>query len=169
MKYAELYCDGDIDILIPSLGINSIISPSVTDVNSIMPDVKKFMDKYHEQFPSGKVGLCTLQLPSMKGGFGSNYGASESALQYNYKRKVFALNEAYIKLASEEGYRDFVFVINVCAEFDSEHAYPKTEKKVNLRSSEVEYIETNAVHPEFLKKGMISDSIYRAVSAHIIT
>lgn len=163
--YANAYCDGNIDVIVCSLGINTIISRNSLDPSPATTAAKTFIDKFHEQFPSGKVGLCTIQMPSMKGGFGANYGASENSRQYAYKRRLFALNKAYIEMAQSAAYKDFVFLIDVCAEFDHEHAYPSEDKKVNLRSTETEKVETNAVHPVTTAKGMISDSIYRAVSA----
>ena len=105
------------------------------------------------------MGLC---VPSVTGGTGANYGAQlPYSDAYGITRFVFALNQAYEKLAHEEQYCDFVEFIQVSGQFDSDYNYPMAEKPVNTRSTRTELIGTNGVHPTLEGYMQIADAAFR--------
>ena len=168
--YADKYCNGRIDVLITSLGINSIfgLKQDLSFLDGILNDAKIFIRKYHEQFPNGKFGLSTIQMPSQNGGFAANYGASTSAIQRAYERNVFALNKAYQNLANEEEFSSYVYIIDNASQVDPDYSYPTEDKKVNMRTDITEKVGTNAVHFTAIGANMIADSVYRFISNIVV-
>ena len=168
--YADMYCDGHIDWIVVSLGINSIIGYTV-DIDTIdntVNQAKEFIRKYHEQFPTGKVGLCFIQIASQNGGFGYNYGASKTAWSKMYERKVFALNAVYQSLANEDEFKDYVCIVDCCSQLDADNIYPVASHPVNTRSTNKEEIGTNAVHFTQIGANQVADAIYRMFCANLM-
>ena len=165
-QYVNQYCNGKIDVMVISLGTNSIIGQnndfsSIKD--SIKTQIKTFIDKFHLQYPLAKVILCTLQKGSMNGGFGYNFGSAYNANSYIYQRKVYGLNKLYMEIAYEAGYKDFVSICDVSAEFDTIHLFPTIEKNVNNRSTIKETIGTNFGHPTIEGYLTMADSMFRTL------
>lgn len=167
-NYINTHCGGSIDVLAISLGINfivNIVNNNMSDIDSSLgSSVRTFLDKFHEQYPNAKVIIGTLQKASLLGGFGYNFGANEIADGDYYHRKLYALNKEYIKIASEDKYANFVYLANVNAEFDARHCYPQIDKKVNVRNSSTEKIDTNFGHLTESGYMMMSDSFYRCIT-----
>lgn len=167
-NYVNTHCGGSIDVLTISLGINfivNIVNNNMSDIDSSLgTNVRTFLDKFHEQYPNAKVIIGTLQKASLLGGFGYNFGANEIADGDYYHRKLYALNKEYIKIASEDKYATFVYLANVNAEFDARHCYPQIDKKVNVRNSSTEKIDTNFGHLTENGYMMMSDSFYRCIT-----
>ena len=167
-NYINTHCGGSIDVLAISLGINfivNIVNNNMSDIDSSLgSSVRTFLDKFHEQYPNAKVIIGTLQKASLLGGFGYNFGANEIADGDYYHRKLYALNKEYIKIASEDKYATFVYLANVNAEFDARHCYPQIDKKVNVRNSSTEKIDTNFGHLTESGYMMMSDSFYRCIT-----
>ena len=123
---------------------------------------KTFVDSLHEQYPSAKVKIMGLQIPSVNGGTGANYGANLPYCDdYGLTRFVLELNRCYEAWSQEDTYREYLEFINISGQFDSENNMPYAYKCVNTRSSVTEKIGTNGVHP--LTEGylQIADAVYR--------
>ena len=167
--YVDTYCDGHLEILCVQLGINSIIgsNPFSTDFeSSVLTEAKKFIDLVHEQLPNAHIYIATLPLPSQNGGLGDNYSASSAngsylTIAWNYK--VHKVNDLYRSLTKDENYNQFVSVIDVCSEIDSDNNYPWKNKAVNTRSKSTEIIGTNGVHPSNEGYWQIADVWFRAI------
>lgn len=123
---------------------------------------KAFVDILHRQYPQAQIKIMGLQIPSVHGGTGANYGAKLPYCDdYDLTRFVLELNRAYEAWTKEEAYRDYMEFINISGQFDSENNMPYTFKPVNTRSNITEKIGTNGVHP--LTEGylQIGDAVYR--------
>lgn len=169
--YINTFCEGNIDILAISLGINSIVD--LNDNNDIDYEatigagMKTFIDKFHTQYPNAKVLIATVQNGSFLGGFGYNFGAGNSADGNFYKNKLYKLNKMYIDVLTSSTYSSFVKVVDVCSEFDARHSYPNTDKGVNIRSNITEKVDNNFGHPNGVGYNLMADSFYRAISEYI--
>lgn len=166
-EYANKYCNGKIDIVVVHLGINSMFGLKEnlpTHLTNIMNTAKLFLDKYHEQYPNGKVVLLTPPKCSLNGGMAANYNATQTATEEIYNRQMLQYHKAYFDLVKEDGYKDWVVVANTSGEFDTPFGYPTTDKAVNNRVSITEKVGTNGVHPDANGYNMIADNVYRIVT-----
>lgn len=167
--YVDLYCDGHLEILCVQLGINSIIgaNPFTTDFSTtVLAKAKAFIDLVHSQLPETKIYIATLPLPSQNGGIGANYAAGNangSYLTASWNYKVHKVNDLYRSLLDDEDYKNFVSVIDVCSEMDSENNYPASDVAVNTRSATTEKRGTNGIHPFNDGYWQIADAWFRSI------
>jgi hypothetical protein len=131
---------------------------------ALVASAKTFLDKLHAQYPNAKVKLMGIQLPSLNGGMGANYGAGGGSYSevYGSVRTVFGINLAYQALANEAAYSDFVEFVNISGQFDSENNMPEVDAYVNTRSEKKEKLGTNGVHPATAGYYQIGDAAYRS-------
>ena len=149
-------------ILLGINGLTGMKNPAEEATAGVISQARKLIDILHEQCPETKVKIMGLCVPSVTGGTGANYGAQlPYSDAYGITRFVFALNQAYEKLAHEEQYCDFVEFIQVSGQFDSDYNYPMAEKPVNTRSTRTELIGTNGVHPTLEGYMQIADAAFR--------
>lgn len=165
VPYVDKYCDGQIDCVITLLSWNGQTAHR-TDFTSVITQIEKFADTLHSEYPQCKLKLCGIQVPSLNGGMGANYGATGSGYADTYGMVVTALNmnKAYQEFANRDEYKDFVEFVNVSAQFDSEYNMPKAEVAANSRNStNKEFIGTNGVHPDTSGYYQIADVLYRNI------
>ena len=160
-SYVDKYCEGNIDYLIAVLGINSVAQTFYSNktVETVIEEMKTLVDAVHNEFPSAKIMISTIQMPSQNGGFGASHNATYRAVKEDYERRAQNINAEYIKFASK--YSSFVSIINLNAEFDCDYLYPIKEVTANPRTTETEVIGTNSAHPTdngYLSEG---DCIFR--------
>lgn len=135
---------------------------TIEDNKNVIAQAKQFIDALHRDYPNAKVRIMGIQLPSLNGGTGANYGANGGyADTYGLVRGVFGLNLAYQEFANREEYKDFVEFVNVSTQFDSENNMPSTKVYVNTRSKKTEDRGTNGVHPTEEGYMQIADVAYR--------
>lgn len=135
---------------------------------SHITSAKLFIDKLHAQFPDAKIKVMGIQLPSLNGGMGTNYGASGGyADNYGNVRTVFGMNLAYQALSEDPLYKDYVDFINISGQFDSENNMPSALAPVNTRSTKTELLGNNGVHPDANGYNQIGDGAYRNMIAEI--
>ncbi len=147
---------GTIDGAVILLGWNQSFSPTTT-----VTAAKVLIDKLHTQYPSCKIKVVGLQLPSLNGGLGNNYLDDVNwSNAYEVSKRVWALNRAYENMCNESGYSGFCEYIDIAAVFDSENNGLETVKAVNLRNSKTEYIGTNGVHPATSGYYQIADAVF---------
>lgn len=162
-SYVDEYCEGNIDYFVCVLGINSIsqMFSSNKTVSTIIQEVKTLIDAVHDEFPSVKIMIATIPMPSQNGGAGASFNASYRAVKEDYERRAKNINTEYIKFALKDEYSSFVSIINLSAEFDCDYLYPTTEVAANPRTTEKEVIGTSSSHPStngYLSEG---DCIFR--------
>ena len=169
--YAQKYDIEKIDAVYILLGTNGVMSfENLNELcKNIVIDGKKLVDKIHRDFPDVKIKVMGYPIPSVNGGCGANYGAVlPHCDDYGAARFVMEMNLAYKEWAKEAEYRDFMEYVNISGQVDSDYAYPKTEKAVNIRSSYKEFLDTNGVHPTYEGYMQIADAVYRNV-AHLVS
>lgn len=166
--YATKYCNGQIDVVYTLLSWNGQ-SAHRTDFSSVTSAIKKFADALHSEFPNAKLKILGIQLPSLNGGVGANYGASGSGYSDQYGSVVTVLNQnkAYQDFANQDAYKSFVEFVNVSSQFDSEYNMPETTTPVNTRNSVTERRGTNGCHPSTNGYLQIGDIVYRNICATI--
>lgn len=164
IPYADEYCNGQIDAVYTLLSWNGQ-SPHRTDFSSVIDCIKIFADTLHSEFPSAKLKIMGVQVPSINGGMGANYGATGSGYADGYGMIETALNmnNAYQDFANTDEYSSFVEFINVSSQFDSENNMPQVAHAVNTRNTETEMRGTNGVHPTTSGYYQIGDIVYRNV------
>ena len=168
IPYANKYAEGKIDIVYTLLSWNGV-SAGMTDFSQIVGYAKKFADTLHAEFPNAKLKIMGIQVPSVNGGMGANYGATGRGYADGYGMVVTALNmnKAYQDFANESGYADFVEFVNVSSQFDTENNMPQASTMVNTRSSLTEKRGTNGVHPSNEGYMQIADVVYRNIVANL--
>ena len=127
---------------------------------------KELITKFKEAFPDIQVKIMGPGGHSLNGGMGHSYGSC-SPLNDWYEIMYYAheLELAYQEMCSQDEWKDFVEVINITGQFDSENAFPSKPKPVNTRSEVTEIIGTNGVHPTINGYLQIGDAVYRSVVA----
>jgi hypothetical protein len=163
IPYANAVAGGKIDVVYTLLSWNEQ-TPGRTDFTSVLNQIKIFADTLHAEFPNAKLKIMGVQVPSVRGGMGANYGATGTFYADGYGMVVTALNQndAYQEFANRPEYSGFVEFVNVSAEFDTEYNMPHAERAVNTRNTEVtEWVDTSGVHPDNNGYLSIGDVCYR--------
>lgn len=163
IPYANAVAGGKIDVVYTLLSWNGQ-TPGRTDFTSVLNQIKIFADTLHAEFPNAKLKIMGVQVPSVRGGMGANYGATGTSYGDGYGMVVTALNQndAYQEFANRPEYSDFVEFVNVSAEFDTEYNMPHADRAVNTRNTAVtEWVDTNGVHPDTNGYLSIGDVCYR--------
>ena len=162
IPYANAVADGNIDVVYALLSWNGQ-TPGKENFSDVITKIKIFADTLHSEFPNAKLKIMGIQVPSVNGGMGANYGAIGTSYADGYGMVVTALNQnkAYQDFANSEGYKDFVEFVNISAEFDTEYNMPYSEVNVNTRSTVKEKRGTNGVHPSTEGYYQIADTVFR--------
>lgn len=71
------------------------------------------------------------------------------------------LDLAYQAWCLEDGYKDFMEYINLSGQFDWEYNMPSEMRRVNSRSTILERVDWNGVHPSMDGYMQMADAIYR--------
>lgn len=162
IPYANEVSEGRIDVVYTLLTWNSHTAAE-TDFSSMLTEMKVFADTLHKEFPNAKLKIMGVQVPSVRGGMGANYGADGSGYADGYGMVVTALNmnKFYQEFANDEAYSSFVEFVNVSSQFDTDYMMPHNEKVVNTRSTVKEWMDTNGLHPSNEGYLQIGDVVYR--------
>ena len=162
IPYANKVSSGQIDVVYTLLTWNGHTAGR-TDFSSMLAQMKIFADTLHEEFPNAKLKIMGVQVPSVRGGMGANYGATGSGYADGYGMVVTALNmnKFYQEFANDEEYSSFVEFVNISSQFDTDYMMPHNEKVVNTRSTDKEWMDTNGVHPSNDGYLQIGDVVYR--------
>lgn len=161
-SYANRYCNGRLDVVYALLSWNGQ-TPFRTDFSGSIKEAKILFDHMRSVYPNVKIKLMGLQLPSLNGGMGANYGATGTGYSDTYGMVITALNmnRAFQEFAGEKGYADFVEFVNVSSQFDSENNMPEQDVPVNSRSAKTEKRGVNGVHPAQAGYFQIADAVFR--------
>ena len=134
-----------------------------TDFSDVIATAKLLIDHIHANYPQCKIKIMGIQVPSISGGMGANYGATGKGYADTFGMVVTALNmnRAYQDWCNEPAYKSFLEYTDVASQFDSENNMPEADKQVNTRSAKTEKIGTNGVHPATEGYYQIADVVYR--------
>lgn len=165
-NYVSKLGESGLDCVSILLGWNDI-HPEQTDFSAIRTNIVAILSALHNDYPQAKAVLMGLQVPSLNGGMGANYGASGGyADLYGMIRAVFNYNTFLRELSEEDDYSSFVHYADVACEFDSENNMPQASVQVNTRNSATEMRGTNGVHPSNDGQYQIADVAYRYIVAN---
>ena len=168
-SYVDKYLDGHVEYICILLGSNNVIgmNPYTGDVTGVLNQAKELITKIHAQLPNAIICVGTEPLKSQNGGTGTSYaasGASGSFLIPSWNYKFHKLNDAYRTLEEDETFSQYVKVIDLCAQTDSEYAFRYTEVDVNTRvTTDKERRGTDGVHPNNQGYWMMADAWFRAL------
>ena len=162
-RYLSNIGEDTVDCVVFLLGWNEM-SPDKKDFSTMQGYMETVINALHEQYPSAIVKILGLQLPSLNGGLGTNYGANGGyADKFGIIKAVFNYNDFLQGFADDEDYSPFVEFVDVASQFDSENNMPEAEVQVNTRNSKTEFRGTNGVHPANPGYMQIADVLYRAI------
>ena len=153
-----------IDYVYILLTWNGQYTPYNRDFSHFEPFIVEILKRLRQDYPGVKVRLIGIQSPSIDGGIAANYGASgfysdvfgEVTTAYNY-------DEYLEELCNKEEFKDYCRYIDMKAQFDVEYNMPSEMTKVNARSTVLEKLGTNGVHPTMSGYLQIGDVFYRAL------
>lgn len=167
-RYATDNCDGQIDVFCILLGINTLLfrDPFESYI-SLMLQIGNLLTLIHSQLPSAKIIVATEPCDSPYGGIGANYTANDSTGAYNafgFNYRVLNYDRQLIDYFEGNSTYDYVTIANAHTEFQCEYAFPTTEKAVNTRSTVMETLQNNGVHPNDSGYWQLSDAfVFRAL------
>ena len=168
INYANLYANGNIDVVYVFLTWNTPLSSWREDWTWFNAQIKIFADTLHSEFPNAKLKLMAVQLPSLKLMMPA-YGANGSGYADTYGMLVSAFNmqKAYQDWCNQDDYKNWCEFVSVASQFDSDYNMAYTEKDVNTRNStHKEAYASNGVHPSTNGYMQIADVVYRNIVAN---
>ncbi len=169
LTYAKKQGTSQIDLVYILLTWNGLYRPYDTEFNRHIDYAKYLIDKIHQAFPDAHVALLGIPICSVNGGIAANYGAKGPYSDtFGTISTAFHYNECLEQLVKEENYKDFCRYIDCKAQFDSEYNLPSIEKPVNIRSTIMERVGTNGVHPNMSGYLQLGDVFYRALVKDIV-
>lgn len=161
-QYVNTYMGGGCDAIYFLLTWNGI-SANQTDFTGMITTAKVLIDHIHTSFPNCKIKIMGIQVPSINGGMGANYGATGTSYAdaFGMAKTALNLNAAYQNWCNESAYNTFMEFVNISSQFDSENNMPESDVAVNTRSSKTEKRGTNGVHPDTPGYYQIGDIVFR--------
>ena len=130
-----------------------------------MSKASQLLKAIHEDFPNAKIICMGIQLSSITGGSGYNYGAKGGyADTWASAFYAFDYNKALEELITgDPELSTYCFYVDTKGQFDTRYNMPYTQVAVNTRSSVTEMRGTNGVHPSTNGYYQIGDAFYRAL------
>ena len=164
VQYANLYCDGAIDICIVFLSPYNDGHAGNESLNDIMEDIETFVNALRRDFPNCKIVLIPDIGVNVLNGIEYNWSLSNKQTTCSIRRILFRYAEMLNDYAKTI---DNCYIVNSMCEVDQDNAFPIGNRVVNYRSSDTEVIGTNGVHPTNTGYLMLADSVFRCL-CHII-
>lgn len=161
-QYVNTYMGGACDVIYFLLTWNGVTA-NQTNFSSMITTAKILIDHIHTNYANCKIKIMGIQVPSLNGGIGANYGAIGSGYADNFGMVKTALNmnTAYQNWCNESAYSSFCEFVNISSQFDSENNMPQADVAVNSRSVITEKRGTNGVHPDTSGYYQIADVVFR--------
>lgn len=129
-----------------------------------MNNATTLLRKIHEGMPEAKIIVMGLQINSLNGGCGANYGANGGyADMWSTAMYAFAYDEALEQLVSNTEFGAYCYYVDTKGQFDTVNNMPSTSAAVNTRSTKTETLGTNGVHPDISGYYQIADGCFRAL------
>jgi len=140
---------------------------SASDISGHINNAKIFARKLHDEYPSAKLFIMGIQMPSDTGGLGANYGASGGYIDgYGLKQCALNYNKALQDLCNLDEFSPYCEFVAVAPQFDSHYNMPYYNTNVNTRSTVKEMLGSNGVHPSDGGYFQIADAVYRSIVAN---
>lgn len=166
--YAKQNNIDHLDVLYIIMGFNGLMSKRAQTLSrpeycqTIVEGTKTLVAAVREAFPDVKIKLGGCLGHSVNGGMGKSYGA-ELPLTDGYEITHFMkeLDLAYQAWCLEDEYKDFMEYINLSGQFDWEYNMPSEMRRVNSRSTILERVDWNGVHPSMDGYMQMADAVYR--------
>lgn len=167
--HAAKYGAGDADIVACLLTWNgaSGISASFSNdsiISGHMNKASQLLKAIHEDFPKAKIICMGIQLSSITGGSGYNYGAKGGyADTWGSAFYAFDYNKALEEMVTEDPeLAEYCYYVDTKGQFDTRYNMPYSNIAVNTRNtSATEMRGTNGVHPSTNGYYQIGDAFYR--------
>ena len=131
-------------------------------------NAKTFARTLHTEYPSAKLFIMGLQMPSFTGGLGNNYGATGGYIDaQGLKQCALNYNKALQDMCNLDEFSGYCEFVPIAPQFDSLYNMPLENKNVNVRNgNKTEMIGTNGVHPADSGYNQIGDAVYRVIVAN---
>lgn len=170
--HAAKYGAGDADIVACLLTWNGAGGMSANFSNDSiisghMNKASQLIKAIHEDFPNAKIICMGIQLSSITGGSGYNYGAKGGyADTWGSAFYAFDYNKALEELLTDDPeLAEYCYYVDTKGQFDTRYCMPYSNVAINTRVSGVtEMRGTNGVHPSTAGYYQIGDAFYRALT-----
>lgn len=158
-----------VDLVYILLTWNGLYQPYLTNFQYHTDYAKQLIRQIHTDYPQAQITLLGIQICSVNGGIGANYGASGPYSDlFGTISTAFHYNESLENLVKEEEFQTYCRYVDTKAQFDSEYNMPMVEKRVNTRNPITEMIGTNGVHPTMNGYLQLGDVFFRALVRDVI-
>jgi hypothetical protein len=140
-------------------------------ISGHMNKASQLIKAIHEDFPNAKIICMGIQLSSITGGSGYNYGAKGGyADTWGSAFYAFDYDKALEELLTDDPeLAEYCYYVDTKGQFDTRYNMPYTQVAVNTRSTVTEMRGTNGVHPSAAGYLQIGDAFYRALTKVIPT
>jgi len=145
------------------LGINGIAIDATSNVDKI----KTIVDSIQTEYPNMPIFVCNTIYRSNQNGYYSTGGdgySSASDFQFSSDVKIMNLQNA---LAEAFDLYDNVYIVPLSICMDREYNFGHKEVTVNPRSTIVEHIPNESVHPQNAGYMQMADVMYSSYIAHL--
>lgn len=131
-----------------------------------MDKASQLLTAIHEDCPNAKIIVMGIQISSLTGGTGANYGASIGyADRFGTAFYAFDYNKALEELVTGSQFSEYCYYVDTKGQFDTIYNMPYSEVSVNTRNSSKKEIRgTNGVHPATGGYYQIGDAFYRVLT-----
>ena len=137
-----------------------------SSITAHINDAKTLLTQFHTDYPNAKIICMGIQIPSLTGGSGANYGSNGSyADMWGTAFYAWDYNKALEELCLSDDYKDFCYYVDTKGQFDTIHNMPSKTEKVNTRSDITYTLGTNGVHPATEGYYQIGDAFFRKLVA----
>ena len=128
---------------------------------------KPLVRQLHSDMPNTKLIIMGLQLSSITGGMGANYGANGGYHDaWGAMMFAFDYDKALEDLCNDDEFKSYCYYVDTKGQFDTEYMMPWAEHPVNTRlTSTTEMRGTNGVHPTSAGYYQIGDAFFRKLVA----
>lgn len=135
-------------------------------INTHIKNATTLLRNIHNDFPDAKIVVLGIQISSVTGGTGQNYGANGGyADTIGTAFYAFDYDKALEELLTNSEFGQYCYYVDTKGQFDTYYNMPNTQTAVNSRNSNYKEIRgTNGVHPSTEGYYQIGDAFYRALT-----
>lgn len=135
-------------------------------ISANMEKASQLLRIIHEDCPNAKIIVMGIQISSLTGGTGYNYGANGTyADRLSTAFYAFDYDKALEELVTDSEFGEYCYYVDTKGQFDTIYNMPFINVNVNPRNSKVQEMRgTNGVHPSTEGYYQIGDAFYRALT-----
>ena len=133
----------------------------------IEEQAKPLIRQLHSDMPNAKLIVMGLQLNSITGGMGANYGAAGGYSDaWGAMMFAFDYDKALEDMCNDSEFKSFCYYVDTKGQFDTEYMMPWEEHPVNTRLTTTKEMRgLNGVHPSGGGYNQIGDAFFRKLVA----